>query len=447
MDVTGEYKFPDEDFCLFKNFPFEKLIICGNYLGQEKIAITQYLANPTCTATFLFRFILSYNQNKTLKQKYFENVKICNFTVRLKLCNNSQFKQRSNLQADFNIQDLVYGLKWAKFFGSVVSFPVVSMVGSIFNLIICLIIKKKHKKDHFSEQQRMFDFLFWNSLFNMTECLLSTMTLLGTCLGRQSLYCSKFSWYVSIKYFKLFGVYYFGEVLKTCSILTMLAFSFERYIATSQSKHRICKIFKKAKLIYILICFFALSALLCSCKCFEYELNAMETQDEYPELGLFWNRQYIWFKIIYLVHYIFNDGVILALNFFVDILLVVEIKKDLKIKKKLRRKNIDNEVEEVRKNLKKMIIYILIVIAFCRLPEFILYLFMLFFTFNKFQMSDYYNNILSICQLDFCPLLIDIIQFMYHCSYLTNLLFCYKFNKHFRRAFREFFHLKQLEKD
>ena len=168
--------------------------------------------------------------------------------------------------------------------------------------------------------------------------------------------------------------------------------------------------------------------------------------EEYPVFNILENRGLFLFKIIYLVHYIFNDFLILAITFYVDILLVIVIKKDLKKKKNFKRKaksknKIDDE--EVKKNLKKMIIYTLIVIAFCRLPELSLYLFMLFFNFSTTDSVDLYKNrsMFDICQIDLCPLLINIIQFMYHCSYLTNLFFCYKFNKNFRRAFREFFHL------
>ena len=126
------------------------------------------------------------------------------------------------------------------------------------------------------------------------------------------------------------------------------------------------------------------------------------------------------------------------------------LKKELaKLKnKKLREDKIKKlkEVVQSEKNMTRMIVFQLIICIICRLPEVGFYLHFAIMDENH----EFYNdwNYVKLCTVYICPVIINIIQFFYMLSYLTNILFYYLFNKTFKKGFKYFFtrnmnHLKE----
>ena len=141
-----------------------------------------------------------------------------------------------------------------------------------------------------------------------------------------------------------------------------------------------------------------------------------------------------WFVLIYLFHYLFNDFFILLANLIFDIVLVKEIRKNLKQKKALQLKSnsaqsekILEEIATVEKNTIKLVVYPLLMYLLCRVPELVVYLLFLFNVYPKF------------CYNELCPLLLNVIQYLYVISYITNLFFYFKFYKVFRVSFKKSF--------
>ena len=152
----------------------------------------------------------------------------------------------------------------------------------------------------------------------------------------------------------------------------------------------------------------------------------------------------------YFFHYILNDFVLLTINLTIDILLVKEIKKDLKLKLETKKKTSTNEnrLNDFLKEKSKiehkstlMIIFSFIIYLICRLPELVNIFFVYFIhSYNLLTLHNYCSD------LRLCYLLSNTIEFFYTLSYMFNIFIYYNFNKNFRNGFKTFFHFKNNKK-
>ena len=183
------------------------------------------------------------------------------------------------------------------------------------------------------------------------------------------------------------------------------------------------------------------------CKIYEFSLNSETPQNlEYPVMSVFANRERIWFVVIYAFHYITNDFILLVLNFAIDLKLFFITRANLKaIKDNLFAMNqredvkqMNSQLEEIRSsetNINKLVIYSFLVYLFCRIPELLCYLHLLFVQ----DLSEYGFDYYSFCQTVTCGLLINSIHFLYMLTYISNFCFYYKFNKIFRQGVKKMF--------
>ena len=241
----------------------------------------------------------------------------------------------------------------------------------------------------------MFNYLVVNYVFNVIECFLSIFTLINECLGEGSIYCSSIMMSQLAIVYKIYILSYFGEAMKTCSVITMFLFSLERFkITANLSKIWILNKLSKMKMSRIIIFTLLISFLTCVNKMFEYDddyyFSSIEIPDSAVKEILMDAKKKHWFFVIYLIHYILNDFLVLLSNFVVDLLLVKQIRKDLSIKRdnmlKLTNKGSSNsnnnnnntanlsdqkklkDLIKIEQNTNKMIIYSAIVYVICRFP-------------------------------------------------------------------------------
>ena len=116
------------------------------------------------------------------------------------------------------------------------------------------------------------------------------------------------------------------------------------------------------------------------------------------------------------------------------------IKQKIEFNEKLL-KNAQDEVSKIEimksiKNLKdsesknnKLVIYMLVLYICCRLPELVCYF--------------YFISIEKDFSVNFGPLLVSIVKYLYIVSYSFNLLIYFKFNCDFRKAFNNLFKFKK----
>lgn len=441
-DRNSYYKYPNEDICLFRHLNHSRLA----FLAPIQLDTTPFknVLVDTCTQLHMTKHLhlmknFSDDYNNLMIHEHKNETAKCNLDEMLSLCFNITSNQvyRQPDQRDF-----FYTIHIIELIGPIITFPIVTVIGAITNLLIIFVIYNKRNESTLNENRRLFTYLAVNSAFNAIECILSSFRLMSECLGTNSLYCSTIMNMESTQKFKIFVVEYFGEVMKTCSVITMLLFSLERYRLTKGKKNRLLDALANVRSRNVFISLVSFAFLTCLNKLNEYDAYFFYfDQNEYPTLVIFrqmgWN---VFFTVTYLIHYIFNDFLALLVNTLVDIWLVNCVKANLRQKKKFnlnlldkshgRNKQAQLKLEEIiqtEKNTNQLILYSLLTYVFCRLPELILYMYFV----NPTLKIDYL--------VAFGPTLVNIIQYMYVLSYVTNLFFYIKFNKPFRIAFYNIF--------
>ena len=207
---------------------------------------------------------------------------------------------------------------------------------------------------------------------------------------------------------------------------------------------------------HFLIFTVAVSFLASSCKIFEID----EAQNDVSYYGYFIQATVFnlgllqtstLFQVVFLIHYLLNDFVLILANLIVDILLVCLIRRDLRLKVDFKANSQTHETEDYKKTLllvkqtekstNKMIIYSSMVYIICRLPE------LAFNVHLMFLKDEFFPDLyLTLCKNILCIAADNIIQYFYMTSYIVNIFFFYKFNKQFRFGLRSYFKLKKPKK-
>ena len=428
------YHFPEEDFCLYAFFPHRQLVFFLSIVPNDTFRSIDETNVDQISCAFLYLDLYSGYLNLHYGEKYvdvpFVELKLitrvkqrCNFMTRLEYCNHSNQEALKN-EIYTDAYKLTNVFQWIELVGPVITFPIVSTVGFLFNLLTVLIIRNKFNQKQFFKNDRLFKYILINSCFNMVDCFLSALTPISECLGENSFFCSSIMYSPVTANFKIYVMQYFGECMKTCSIITMLAFSLERFINSSDDlkKYRLIQKFQYLNLKRFVVCIVILSLVTCSCKIFEFSTRQTRAQDlEYPEFSILLANSHIWFQIIYAFHYLLNDFFLLVLNFSVDLKLVLVIRRNLR-KKRANIKALDTHsttdnprkaaleiVEKAESNTNKLIGYTFIIYLFCRIPELIFYLSLLFFHPVDGDVSSF----AYICFNTLCYLLVNSIQYLY----------------------------------
>ena len=326
--------------------------------------------------------------------------------------------------------------------------PIVSFIGLVTNLIALFIIFHPKNREIFKENKRTFQYFAFNSIFSIFDCILSSLTLISECMGVNSFYCSPIL--VQAQYLRIYGVAYFSEIMKACSLLTMLTFSLERYKLASNSENFILKRIAKIHINFLLTFYFLFASLFSANKIFELksdDISLHKYNIELPVLLVHFNHNHsdqYWLIPIHWIHYIlFSFFISIAIILF-DTLLIKQTKIYLGKKKELFSKILKEsngknkeakkqlaEIKKTSKKSKKLFWYQIITFVLFKLPELIIYSYLASPWFPEIEMAS-----LGLT-------LVNLAKFLYLFSYSTNLLFYYKFNTAFKKAFQNIFQAKK----
>ena len=211
VDYFLDYDYSDEDICLFRNFPHRNTVLFYPR-PTELTSREKYIFNVnTCTSLHLSRysFLIKHLDLKGINHERFVYEQTlfqsCDLDALIRNCSlkNDSFHKKVN---EINIDDFVYSLGWIELIGPIITFPIVSFIGIVTNLLVIITIKLKRNKSFFTKttgnQTRMFDYLVINSTFNIIQCTISSFTLMSECLGLNSVFCYRIQVYAETKYFK-----------------------------------------------------------------------------------------------------------------------------------------------------------------------------------------------------------------------------------------------------
>ena len=465
--------FYDEDFCLFKDFPFEQLIIIN-----VNLMIKQDKLDLSCTTLWLVQYYpIYYKYSKTLIFKSEINqtlqviknqslLKKCDFQTRLSKCNRLNFKIT---KTNVNVFDFMVISQ----FLLVIFTPIVCLFGIVTNILIVLTVFDKRNRKELKEKQ--YTYMAINSITNILILFIQILSLMNECQYPFGIFCSSIRKYPVIQYFKIV----FGETvssfLRLISNFTYLAFSINRLSLVGKNGDFI-EYFSKLAVYKYMIFSSVVSALFSLVKGFRFRVNSFEPDELYP--FIFYresDKNNPNYKTIYTILFVF-DAVYNFFNYIIftfihlisDILLYFKIRNTIK-EKEVKFKTIyllidsqyTKKLKENRKSIRKvlkMVIFYSFVSLVCKIPISITSLndlrLLIINPFNNLEIN--YNrgrelfkfpySMNSICYLDeICLIFESFGNFLYFISLGVNIFFFCCFDKKFRLSFYTTFDFNVLK--
>lgn len=426
-----------EDICVFKYFPQDQIVLME--YGLKRL---NQMENASCALLYVYRVQILY-----LTTDLEALLGACNFTHLLSLCDTRKLSYRVGWL--FTDHDLSNMLNWIEFIGPIITFPIISFTGLVLNLAIILILTNKtNRREHF-KGEKLFKFILLTATFNFVECLVSILKLINICLGSNALYCSSVVNTEWSQYLRVYLIEYLGEAMKTCSTLSNLAFSLERLLSTLKVDLVVFKKFQsmstKVFLAFILI--FSLIISLNKIDEFEYDFEGFF--NEKPNVQLtkvnFSTILKSFSSILYFLHYLITDIVVVAVTIFIDFVLIVHVRRELnqKIKKTMTLENnkalLANKLDELiekKREIKRLVIFSLALNLCTRVPEAI-------YSYTYSAQRAFFESLPNTASqldqaLEISNIFYDLIQYLYQLSYIFNIFFYYSFNRTFREATQSF---------
>ena len=359
--INQVYEYPDEDFCLFRHFPHDSLVLPIIVPGKKILC--------SCTLLWLVKdyqyyFLVNYNENYDPYENYFyydiedknkmftiqychndkfeNNILKCNFEYRLNNCDKSNFSvEQDDYESEFNLDndtDLLFLVKWLQFILIIILQPILSFFCIILNLLTIKIIKLKHLKKSFSSI--MYKHIVINSYFNIIYCVIINFGLINQCIFINSIFCSSVYYTEWAQYFKIIVVIYSASVIKSCKNASFLAFTVSRFATSLNKKNIFLTKFKAMNLkIYLFVLILA-SIIINLFKVFQYRVSSkIDQTQEFPSekynervCNLDNNIYCQFFNTMKLFIILIDNFSLYVINFFVDISLLKGLREHIRKK-------------------------------------------------------------------------------------------------------------------
>nr|QVK45992.1 G protein-coupled receptor [Proales similis] len=410
FDFNPIYYYPDEDFCLFRNYPVEEENVL--FLLQNDFSV-----NLTCTAFWLkkkWKDFYNLNQERDRISKWIaNNITLfeilqnseefskfnnhCYFSQRLALCDLPE-ANHTKIEYYFNIYNIIISIQMVKFIISIALKPIISLAGVIFGILTYLVLKDmKMQAKKFSDQLlakkkgNLFEYMQVNALFGVIYNLSLLPRLLGDCIEFGGIYCSPWFANNSVRLFMLINAQYFAASIRMCANLSFLAFTVFRFSMNQVSKgfEAFSNFFMKQRPKRVMALSVLLAFGLNVCCLFYNDQETVDTLADEPRYDFFiFDLRIEFFEedpapvFIYIFLLILNDLLLPLLCFLLDFRLLLFIKAHLK---QSSLSNTKNKKEGSEKKLTKFIVFNGLVDLILRTPHTLISMYR---TYDQF----YYNG-------------------------------------------------------
>ena len=276
--------FPDEDFCIYKDFPFDQLVVLIQFCDTNELIELTKTDEFTCTYLWLNQYLEFYNEyytmtnittpyfmKKILESKRFRERSKCNFEQRSDLCNKTNFKI-GNIWSTIDYYLLNKRLQSAF---KITSY-VISLIGLSTNLLTVIIILIKSNSDLF-KGLKQYTYLCINSVFCLMILVINILSWTTECFHPFEAFCPEIRKLVFIQFFKII----FKECLTTtfCFMLNFsyVAFALNRIAIIKKEQSKFFQFVSDMPIKMYIAVTIIISAGLSVMKYFKYEVNY-----EYP---------------------------------------------------------------------------------------------------------------------------------------------------------------------
>jgi hypothetical protein len=446
--------FQDEDFCLFKNYPFDQLVFF------QIAYIKRYFSlKYTCTVQWIQKYLYLYSQypqlrkynyiydrvffdfiasNKTNNSNQFEK---CDFKKMIDNCNRTKFEIRDD---EWTINDTkeVSILIEVIF---IVLLPIVCLCGLISNVMIIFTLSLKENEKDFKKVH--YPYLKMVCVSNMVVLIIKILSPIYECQSHQGIFCSSI-------YMSLFAQYYkiiFGEFL--CSVFSMISnfgyvgFSMTRLSLVGKDHSKLIKFISELSMSYYIIVSTIISVALSVAKIFHYQVNVFDPNQDYPiQFDRNFNNIYSpdpYFatkarviNVLNAVSDITNYFLFILVNIILDIILVRKLKKALSGK-------LNSDVEKTTQAIFRMIVLVVSFALFSIILKFPASLKSIFDSIHLNNKIDIEGKPFTDNHIDylyewfcvyprFCPTFDKLASILFTISISANIFFYYMFDKNFK---------------
>ena len=396
--------FPDEDFCVYIDFPFNQLIIViiENFSNE-------HLKNVDFSCTFLYliqyyefynKYILENDENyndfmkEVLNSSDFKSKSKCNFEQKISACNKSNYKIKDIWdQSDYIILNKKIQIAFK------ISVYPICLFGLITNFIVVYVILNKDNSDLF-KKNKQYTYLWLNSLFCMIILVIELLSWMTECFYPFEVFCPEIRKIAAIQFFKIIFKECFVTMLRFMLNFTYVAFALNRISLIGREHGKIVTFMSELGVKkYIGISLF-ISCFFSWIKGFRYEVNYLFPELNFPipkdedlMLSSVVSTPFDDFTYTFnLTSDLMNYLLFVVLSVIIDICMVVQLRRTLeeKIKKieSLNQKQSENkkaEFEEAVNKAIKMVVLNSVIGIFFKLP-------VCFFPFLKVYGLFYFKN-------------------------------------------------------
>ena len=361
-------KFQNEDFCLFIDYPFNQLIVF-------KIHSVKNLMRPkyTCTLQWILQYHHLYAQYPNIvgrkvysdfltlnREKILNKFEKCDFEKMIDNCNRKKFHTRDN---EWTINDKKEMAVFLEFILIILQ-PIICSIGLLFNIMVIYTLSISDNKKDLKTVQ--YSYLKMVSVSNIIVLLIRILSPLYECqLYKKSrvinqelgIYCSPYHKLIVVQYYKIIFAEFLCSVFMLLSNFGYVGFSICRLSMIGKEQTKLTKWFSEIPIVYYIIVSTIISVGLSVIKLFKYEVNTSNPFKEYP-IPL--DKKYIYellsldsyldFKkmtrlilIFYAVSDLVSYFLFIPINFILDLVLILKMKKALSEKINLQVKK-ENEI-------------------------------------------------------------------------------------------------------
>nr|QVK45831.1 G protein-coupled receptor [Proales similis] len=469
--LRNDYTFPDEDICLFADFPLNRLLIPFVTLQKPKCSCTLHylysnhhlVSNTSLYKNKLFSLRLGTLLSGTDKPVFCDSSPPLDCNVNEILRNCAALSGSSVNMSYMSYEDLRDHFKLIDFMILLVLQPIVCVVSILFNGLIMITLRSRHNRKQFKE--KMFKYMYLNSFFNLILSSLYMLQFVNTCIRYEGIYCSPLRTTLLAQYFKIVGLNYLGNVAKFCSNLSLIFFSTNRYVLVSDDRRRLFQLIRRVSVKKMLIFFLVVSCVLSSSKLFQFVYEPMDIYydliytNNLPSLNTFvLDYKFVRFQkvpvynislIIYFVlfdffNYIFNDLLCLLVNLAIDVQLIKTMRAHVRSKKnmishehELHPHNAHMtlkalEAEKKENDATKMVINSTLLLFLFRMPDLTVSFMFLVVTYIR-RLIGQNLEMLSVRD-EITASILNLTQFLYLVTLTFNFVFYYMYNFRFRES-------------
>jgi len=393
VKIIEDYKYPDEDFCRFKDFPHERYVfpILNNCFN-------------TCTYYWLVQYHSVYPESGIdfECEEYIQNL-TCDFEIMQKYCIYNTNKERNEAAYEINsdvyyaFYDNNYRLKQFDFILSILILPFVCLLGIVFNTLCIIVLSNRDFKKIYKD--RMYTQMLVYSIVNFFICVIYSFRLTIKCIDPISSFCSiSIITNKTLRMMFLTIVFYVGSVFRTWSNLIQISIAMDRFILSTDTKWKMFKKFSKINLKYLFTLFLIFSLIINFVNVYEYEYDTSLDSIQFPIISNRFFNLNTFYSYWNIANLFLSNFLILFLQTLLDISLFYFIRQSLKKKLMFNGKQ-DQKFLEAKKHEKKVKTMILLNgIAFLILhsPDFIVSFFMtLSNSYSYEKRSDLFRNLLK----------------------------------------------------